>query len=158
MNLSPNFTLAEAVFSETANRRGIDNDPPADMLQALRDTAAMMERIRSFLGDRAGRPVPIRVSSWYRCAELNQAIGSAPTSDHSRGLAVDFRADAFGLPLKIAQALAPNVDALGIGQLIAEYTRAPNGGWVHVSTRRPDKLINRVITIDQRGTMVGIVP
>lgn len=158
MNLSPHFSLAEATFSETAAREGIPNDPPALLLPALQSTAAMMEVIRSFLGERAGHDVPVRVSSWYRCLELNRRIGSADTSDHIAGHAVDFRADAFGSPIKIAQVLARKADHLGIGQLIAEFTRSPSGGWVHVSTRAPTKAANRIITIDGRGTLVGIVP
>ena len=30
-------------------------------------------------------------------------------------------------------------------------------GWVHTSTRVPDKAINRIISITGRGTSVGIV-
>jgi hypothetical protein len=30
------------------------------------------------------------------------------------------------------------------------------GTWVHVSTRIPDKIINRIITIDKDGTRAGI--
>ena len=39
MNLSPHFTLAEFVVSETAARAGIDNDPPLGLLPALKRTA-----------------------------------------------------------------------------------------------------------------------
>ncbi len=35
MNLSPHFTLAEFVISETAARAGIDNDPPIEIVAAL---------------------------------------------------------------------------------------------------------------------------
>jgi transcription termination factor Rho len=46
------------------------------------------------------------------------------------------------------------VDVLGIGQLI--YERFGSTSWVHVSTRVPDKRVNRVITITSSGTQLGI--
>ena len=77
MNLSKNFTLAEFTDSDTAMRRGIDNTLPADLLPIARTTTAMLERIRTALGDK-----PIIITSGYRCPELNAAIGSARSSDH----------------------------------------------------------------------------
>jgi hypothetical protein len=67
-------------------------------------------------------------------------------------MAGDARAPEFGTPYEVCQVLAPVVSLLNIGQLILEY-----GSWFHVSTRIPDKAVNRIITIDKRGTHVGIV-
>jgi hypothetical protein len=66
-------------------------------------------------------------------------------------LACDFRAPKAGTPFAIAASLAPVIKIVGIGQLILEF-----GTWVHVSTRIPDKIINRIITIDKTGTRAGI--
>jgi hypothetical protein len=68
-------------------------------------------------------------------------------------MAADMVAPVFGTPLKIASTLAPYVDQLGVGQLIHEY-----GRWVHLSTRTPDKTLNRIITISGAGTFVGVLP
>lgn len=151
MNLSQHVTLEEFTASDTAARLGIDNTLPAVLMPVATDTAKMIERIRAFLCDQAGRDIPIIITSGFRCPDLNTAIGSALGSDHPRGMAVDFKAPAFGTPLQVAQALAGQVSILDIGQLIHEY-----GTWVHVSTRRPDKALNRIITIDRAGTHVGI--
>lgn len=151
MNLSEHFTLEEFTASSTAARRGIDNSLPAEHMIAAKDACYLMERIRAFLSSRAGRPVPIFITSGYRCPALNAAIGSSSTSDHLKARAVDFKAPGFGTPHEVAAALAPVVDELQIGQLIAEF-----GSWVHVSTRRPDKLVNRILTIDSAGTRAGI--
>ena len=153
MNLSPHFTVAEFTASQTAARRGIDNSLPASLLMAAGDTALMLEQIRDKLSRLAGRTVPIIITSGYRCPDLNTAIGSSAGSDHIRAMAADFRAPAYGTPYEIARALAPHVSELEIGQLIHEY-----GGWVHVSTRRPEKQLNRIITISRRGVDVGVVP
>lgn len=152
MRLSANFTLEEFVASATATRRDIDNSLPPELLNAALDTSAMLERIRAALSAKAGRDIPIRVTSGYRCPTLNALIGSSASSDHIKAMAADFTAPAFGTPFEVASALAPLVDDLQIGQLIAEYA-----AWVHCSTRRPDKAINRIITITKAGTQPGIV-
>jgi hypothetical protein len=105
----------------------------------------MMERIRLHIN------APITITSGYRCEALNRAIGSKPGSDHTLAFAVDFKASRAGTPAKIAKSLESVIDVLGIGQLILEF-----GAWVHVSTKIPDKLINRVITIDRTGAKAGI--
>lgn len=148
MQLTQHFTLAELTKSSTAERLGLDNTPPPEVLPALTSTAEMLERIRSSLG------VPVTVTSGYRAWAVNKAVGGVTTSDHAQGRAADIVAPRYGTPLQIARALAPLVDVLGIGQLI--YERFGSTSWVHVSTRVPDKRVNRVITITSAGTQLGI--
>ena len=148
MQLTQHFTLAELTKSSTAERLGLDNTPPPEVLPALTSTAEMLERIRSTLG------VPVTVTSGYRAWAVNKAVGGVTTSDHAQGRAADIVAPRYGTPLQIARALAPLVDVLGIGQLI--YERFGSTSWVHVSTRVPDKRVNRVITITDAGAQVGI--
>lgn len=152
MNLTTHFTAAEFTASGTADRKGIDNSLPASLLLAATETCQMLERIRDHLSRAAGRPVPIILTSGYRCAELNAAIGSGPGSDHPRAMAADFKAPAFGTPYEVATELAAHANDLALGQLIHEY-----GSWVHVSTRVPPNLVNRIITISKAGTQVGVL-
>ena len=156
MKLSENFTLAEAVRSQTATRLGLDNTPTPAKIERMRETAAMMERIRAFLSTRAGRPVPMHVSSWFRAPAVNRAVGSGPGSDHLTGEAVDWEAPSLGTAFEVARMLAPFVDDLGIGQLINEFP--DRDGWIHTSRLRPARPANRIITIKHSGTVVGIVP
>lgn len=146
MKLSAHFDLAEFTFSSTAARKGIDNTLPTALIPEALATMEMMEKIRAVLGDR-----PIAMTSGYRCPTLNSAIGSSGTSDHIKAMAVDFKCPAFGTPYEVAKHLSDKVDSLGIGQLIHEF-----GSWIHVSTRSPSNRVNRVITISNRGTEVGI--
>jgi zinc D-Ala-D-Ala carboxypeptidase len=152
MNLSPHFTLDEFVASDTAARLGIENSLPADLVDDARKTCELLERIRVRLSRLVGQEVPIVVTSGYRCLQLNRAIGSHDDSDHVGARAVDFKAGRFGSAYQVARLLAPLVGELDIGQLIHEY-----GSWVHVSTRRPAKPVNRIITITRRGTEAGIL-
>jgi zinc D-Ala-D-Ala carboxypeptidase len=153
MNLSPHFTLAELTRSDTAIRLGIDNVPPPEIVPRLVLLAELLERIRATLN------CPVIVTSGYRCEQLNAAIGGVTSSDHSRGHAADIAAPVFGTPSQVATLLAPLVSTLGIGQLILEGFRRPGGRrseWVHVSTRAPEKAVNRVLTISDAGVQAGI--
>jgi hypothetical protein len=146
--LSENFTLSELTRSTTAQRLKIDNTPKGAALANLSDTAAMLQRIRDTLG------VPVVVTSAYRSPPVNRAVGGVTSSDHVDGQAADFVAPAMGSPEQIARILAPQVDRLGIGQLILEGVKGKQ--WVHVSTQRPSKIVNRVLTITDAGARAGI--
>lgn len=152
--MTPNFTLAEFTRSTTAARRGFDNALPPHLIPAAQRTLELLECIRAHLTAKARREVPITILSGYRSEAVNRAVGSSDTSDHRRAMAADIAAPAFGTPTEVALELARVADVMGIGQLINEFP-GPNG-WVHVSTRRPDKAINRIITITSAGTVVGI--
>lgn len=149
-----NFSLDEFCASDTATRLRIDNGLPDDLEPSAWATLAMLERIRSHLCQRAGKDVPITILSGYRCERLNAAVNGAASSDHVRACAADIRAPSFGKPIDIARELSAHVDALGIGQLINEFPGP--GGWVHVSTKKPSKLINRIITITDQGVTAGV--
>lgn len=119
--LSPRFSFAEAIASQEAARRGIDNTPPTSIIAIMRQTAMEMECVRALLG------VPVHVNSWYRSPELNAAIGSKPTSQHLKGEAVDFIAPDFGTPLAICKLIIKHKDTIPFDQLILEHS------WVHIS-------------------------
>ena len=148
MRLTANFSLEELTRSTTAQRLRLDNTPPPGVLPQLQATAEMLQRIREHLQR------PVIVTSAYRGPEVNRAVGGVTSSDHTRGQAADIVVPSFGTPYQVAKALAPQVSALGIGQLILEGVKGKQ--WVHVSTRLPDKVMNRVITITDAGAQVGI--
>lgn len=154
MNVT-NFSIAEFVASDTAARLKLDNELPEDLEPHAWVTLAMLQGIRDFLSKRAGHDVPVQIVSGYRCPALNNAVGGVPSSDHVKGMAADIRAPSFGTPYQIACTLAPAVSVLGIGQLIMEFP-GPHA-WVHVSTRLPEKALNRIITISGAGASVGVV-
>jgi len=149
MKLSTHFTLSEMTASAKARSLGLDNLPPPELMPRLVLLAEMLERIRSTLG------VPITVTSGYRSPPVNRAVGGVTSSDHTQGHAADFVAPRFGSASDIAETLAPLVSVLGIGQIILEGVKGKQ--WVHVSTHAPEKSINRVLTITDKGLAVGIV-
>ena len=119
MKITEHFTLEELSFSEAAARLGLDNTPMQAVITNLGLVAAVMEGIRTLLGDR-----PIVVHSAYRSAEVNQAVGGVVTSAHCHGLACDFVCPAFGTPEEVAVVILKS--DIEYDQLILEY------GWVHV--------------------------
>lgn len=88
------FTMDELVRSDTASERGIDNTPTPEHLQHLIDTVdnladPLRERWAEICAqEQLGTPA-IRVSSGYRSAALNKAVGGSSTSAHSNGYALD---------------------------------------------------------------------
>ena len=125
MNLSRNFTLSELTKSDTAIRRGINNNPNAEQIEKLK---ALCENILQPVRDHFGR---VKVTSGFRSAELCVAIGSSVNSQHARAEAADFEVvgtDNVELFDWIKNNLEPD-------QLILEfYTPGePNSGWIHCS-------------------------
>jgi putative chitinase len=120
MNLSKNFTLDEATYSETAVRLGINNQPNPQQLENMKIAAEGMEKVRALLGK------SIRVNSWLRLPEVNVAVGGSKVSSHMDGWAIDFSCPAFGAPYDVAKAI--NESDIKYSQLIHEF-----GRWVHIS-------------------------
>lgn len=148
MRLSDHFTLAEFVKSPTADRHGIDNTPPEDVVENLRQLCIhVLEPVRQQFG-------PVSVNSGYRCPELNAAVGSKPTSQHTRGQAADFECP----PHDNAYVAAWIRDHLQFDQLILEFYKPsqPLSGWVHCSWAGP-KNRGSIISINSTGTHPGLV-
>lgn len=78
------FSFQEFERSETATRYGIDNRLP-DRLKG--NVAALVDNVLDPLREAWGKP--ITVTSGYRCAALNKAVGGVPTSMHLTGNAAD---------------------------------------------------------------------
>lgn len=156
MNLR-NFTLAEFQASNNARKHGLANDLPPELEENAWTTLALLQTIRDHLSRKAGRDIPVSITSGYRCKALNALVGGTATSDHLAGLAADIVAPAFGSALEVAEELAPLVSLLGIGQLIYERPKGRDRAWVHVSPKASSKAINRIITIAEANTFAGIV-
>lgn len=143
MKLTPNFTLDELTVSETAERLGIDNDPPADIIDNLRGLASVLEEVRIVCNSR-----PVVITSGYRSPNLNRLVNGSQNSAHLSGYAADFTVPGFGTPMEVCRAIA----AAGIrfDQLIHEF-----GRWVHLSV--DPRMRRDVLTIDRSGARPGLL-
>ena len=127
MKLSKNLSLEEVIKSTTAKRLGIDNTPDDWTTENLRQVALnVFQPLRDAFG------CPIFVSSGYRSADLNRAIGGSKRSQHVEGRALDLDADVFGrcTNAQIFSWIKENVE---FDQLIWEFGDESNPDWVHVS-------------------------
>ena len=127
MKLSKNLSLAEVTKSITAKRLGIDNTPDEWVQGNLKKVA---EHIFQPVRDHFGRP--IYVSSGYRCADLNVAIGGSVRSQHVEGRALDLDGDVYG-KVSNAEIFEYIRENLEFDQLIWEFGTEDNPDWVHVS-------------------------
>ena len=143
--LSDHFSLEELIHSDTAVRLKLSNLPPTADLARLTATAQAMEAVRDLLGK------PIKVSSGYRGAALNKAVGGAKSSAHCFGYAVDFRCDGFGSPYDVCKAIAGS--GIVFDQLIHEY-----GRWTHISFDPRRRKMPLSIFSAKRGYLNGILP
>lgn len=135
--ISAHFSLEEATASQTAARLNINNDLPIELMQNVKRAALGLELARKELNSNA-----ILVSSWYRCPELNKAVGSKPTSAHLTGMAIDFTCPTYGPPERLVKVLIAS--GLTYDQVIVEY-----GSWVHISF---DGERRQALIIDHDGT------
>lgn len=120
-NISPRITYKEATQSPKAKALGIDNTPSKQVIKNMEMVAkACFEPLREWYGK------PIRINSFYRCHELNIAVGGSKTSDHMQGRAIDITAGSKSENKKLFDWCKAN---LKFDQLINEYDYS----WVHIS-------------------------
>lgn len=125
--LSKYLTYIEATKSETAIRKGINNNPGEKELAAMIYVATnvfdvLREKVKG----------PLHASSFYRAPELNVAIGGAKNSQHTKGEAIDIDCDKFGNGNnKMIFYLVKH--EMNFDQLIWEFGTDERPEWIHVS-------------------------
>jgi hypothetical protein len=160
MQLSKNLALAEVIRSETAKRKGISNMPTPEHIENFK---LLAERVFQPIRDHFG--VPIRISSGYRSAALNKAIGGAgktvngvyvPSSQHCTGEAIDIDMD--GTSITNAAIFNFIKDNLEFDQLIWEFGTDTNPDWVHVSYESTGKQRKQILKAKKSGSKTTYVP
>ena len=80
------FSLEEFTRSSTAKRLKIDNTPSDEVIRNIQYGVQMvLDPLRRIL------QAPIIITSGYRCATLNKAVGGVTNSWHTKGNAADLR-------------------------------------------------------------------
>ena len=126
MKISNHISYKEAVHSNTAIRRGIDNIPNEKQLANMKLLAEkVFEPVREWVGK------PIKVNSFFRSPKLNTAIGGSSKSQHCLGQAIDID-DTFGYKTN-AEMYHWIKDNLEFDQMIWEFGDDNNPNWVHIS-------------------------
>lgn len=124
INGDSHFTYNEFIKSDTALRKGIDNKPNGDQINNI---GKLVDRVLEPTRDKFG---PIRITSGFRTPELCLAIGSSPTSNHTRGEAADI--EPVNCHIQLIDVLEWIYNNCEFRELIAEYFPL---GWIHVAYR-----------------------
>ena len=136
--ISAHISYKEAVYSRTATRLDIDNNP--DDMEVYRMSLIaeeVFEPLRAWVGG------PIKINSFFRSPELNTAIGGSTKSQHCQGQAIDLD-DTFGRATN-AEMYDFIKEHLDFDQMIWEFGDDDNPDWVHVSYVSSDKNRNRCL-------------
>ena len=136
--ISKHISYKEGVYSNTATRIGINNTPDDEQLKNMELVAEeVFEPLREYVDG------PIKINSFFRCPELNTAIGGSNKSQHCKGQAMDID-DTYG-KMTNAEMYHWIKDNLDFDQMIWEFGDEDNPAWVHVSYVSPEKNRNRCL-------------
>ena len=136
--ISKHISDKEATFSRTALRLDIQNQPDEDQLYYMQLIAEeVFEPLREWVGK------PIKINSFYRCRQVNKAIGGSMKSQHCKGQAIDID-DIYGHKTnsQMFKWIKKNLD---FDQMIWEFGDDKNPNWVHVSYVSPEENRNRCL-------------
>ena len=138
MSISKHISYKEGVYSRTATRLGIKNNPNAEQMENMIAIAEeVFEPLRAYVGG------PIKINSFFRSPELNKAIGGSGKSQHCHGQAIDLD-DTFGrcTNAEMFEFIKKHLD---FDQIIWEFGDEDNPDWVHVSYVSPEQNRNRCL-------------
>ena len=136
--ISGHISYKEAVYSRTAIRLNINNEPNDQQMDNMSLVAEeVFEPLRMWVGG------PIKINSFFRSPELNTAIGGSKTSQHCKGQAMDID-DTFGKATN-AEMYYWIKENLDFDQMIWEFGDDDNPNWVHISYVSKDKNRNRCL-------------
>ena len=136
--ISKHVSYREGVYSITALRLGLNNDPSDTHLQNMKLLSEkIFEPLRMYVNG------PIKINSFYRGPELNKAIGGSAKSQHCHGQAMDID-DTYG-HMSNATMYKWIKENLDYDQMIWEFGDDNNPAWVHVSYVDPGSNRNRCL-------------
>lgn len=117
-----NFTIDELCYSDTAKQKNIKNVPylANTYNNLMRLVVDVLQPLRNYLKK------PIKITSGYRCHDLNVAVKGAWNSQHQVGEAVDIVVTGY-LPIQIADIIKQL--KLPYDQMIIEPS------WLHISLK-----------------------
>jgi len=141
-NISTHISYKEAIYSDTAIRLNINNEPSDYEISNMVNLANnIFEPLRKFVGG------AIKITSMFRCNELNVAIGGAKRSQHREGRAMDID-DTFGHKTN-AEMFNFIRENLNFDQLVWEFGTDENPNWVHVSYVSDEENRNRCLKAER---------
>lgn len=150
MNISAHITYKEAVTSQEAIRKGIQNIPNDAELAAMKLLAEkVFEPLRTYISMKRGSDSPIRINSFFRSKEVNEKIGGSVTSQHCKGEAIDIETNYSNFNNK--DLFLTIKDKSSFDQLIWEFGDEKEPAWVHVSYSAKGNKKEILLAVKQDG-------
>lgn len=149
------FTMEECIHSDVACAKGIDNTPSPEIEAHIRESVeCLLDPLREawevYSGKQGWKTPAIRISSGYRCPELNRAVGGSATSAHQCGYAFDL-VPLNGRMREFKAFCREFLKGRAFDQLISEKENDRGlPQWMHVGYRHPDGKL-------QRGQLLSLV-
>ena len=138
MKISEHVSYNEAIYSDTALRLNIKNEPNDYQISNMVGIANhVFEPLREYVGG------PIKITSMFRNEILNRAIGGAKRSQHMEGRAMDLD-DTFGHKTN-AEMYHYIKENISFDQLVWEFGTDENPDWIHVSYVSDDQNRQKVL-------------
>ena len=152
--LSKHISYKEGVYSITAKRLGLKNEPTEEhLMNMIKLAEKVFEPLREHVGG------PVKINSFYRGPELNKAIGGSSSSQHCDGMAMDID-DKYG-HMSNANMFKYIKENLDFDQMIWEFGDDDNPDWVHVSYVDEESNRNRCLkayrTPGSKGTKYMVI-
>ena len=136
--ISKHISYKEGVYSRTATRLNIKNNPNAEQMKNMVAIAEeVFEPLRMWVNG------PIKINSFFRSPKLNKAIGGSTKSPHCNGQAIDID-DTFNRATN-AEMFEFIKKHLDFDQVIWEFGDEDNPDWVHVSYVSEEQNRNRCL-------------
>ena len=145
-NISEHISFKEATYSQTASKLKIKNVPTESHIKTMQVTA---EKVFQPLREWAEHP--IRINSFYRSADLCEAIKSSRTSQHTKGQAIDLSTMGEKTNAELFNYIKDNLD---FDQLIWEFGSDNEPKWIHVSYVNKKANRNRILRAKYKGSSV----
>ena len=144
-NISEHISYKEGVYSITALRLGLNNDPTKTHLTNMELLAEkVFEPLRKHVNG------PIKINSFYRGPELNKAIGGSANSQHCKGQAIDID-DVYGY-MSNADMYEFIKNNLSFDQMIWEFGNSDNPNSDHYTDQMElySKFKTKKMTFDKQ--------
>lgn len=145
-NISENISFKEATYSQTASKLKIKNNPTEAHIKNMKTVAEkVFQPLREFAGH------PIRINSFYRSADLCEAIKSSRNSQHTKGQAIDLSTMGEKSNADLFNFIKENLD---FDQIIWEFGSDEEPQWIHVSYVNKKANRKNVLKATRKGSQV----
>ena len=133
------MTREDISRSATAKRKGIDNSIDEDSWERAQPLIKFYEELKA-------KYPSLTFNSWYRCPELNEAIGGSASSQHCTGEAVDIDYGEYNKWM-----LNYIIENYDFDQVIDEFPVNGNPSWIHVSMKKEGNRNQKLRSVREDG-------